>query len=90
MSIGEQFVCFFDWKQLCSTIEKKISQGLSSPFIRFLSEIDESLEASRKIFRDFDLLTHGPKAEDVDWEQVQVIEHEISKDLAQTRLLVRA
>ena len=32
MSIGEQFVCFFDWKQLCSTIEKKISQGLSSPF----------------------------------------------------------
>ena len=42
------------------------------PLIRFLSEIDESLEASRKVFRDFELLTHGPKQEDIDWEEVQV------------------
>ena len=41
-------------------------------FLRFLCEIDDSLEASRKIFRDFDLLTNGPKEEQIDWEQVQV------------------
>ena len=30
------------------------------------------MEASRKIFRDFDLLTHGLKEDEIDWDEVQV------------------